>query len=270
MMMLDEIASIGNSPVGDKCVLFEEKIKRFVTSEFVRGNYREKLDPDGYIRVSSIPYMCPRDEVWYALTDELQYKEKERLRITFDFGKAFEGIIRDNYLAPMEILKGDWECAKCGYVVQSEEEKLIKPYYGCPSCNAIRWKYHESELVNEQYKITGHCDGIVELDGNDYVLEIKSCNAYFFKLFKNDAYSCSFFSKYLIQIQMYMWLSGIHNGIFLFFNKDSSTMYSLPVSYSESIVDDVLKFVSDIRHCIRNSILPECTCKKQDHVDLKL
>lgn len=265
--MLDSIAMIGNGLV-EEHFLLEKRIKQHIDTEFVSKKDREKLTEDSYIRVSSIPYMCPREEVWYALSTEMQNAPLERLRLVFEFGNAFQDVIRNGYLGGMKILVGEWTCACCRYT--TEESKFSVMPAKCPKCSGDKFLYQEVKLISEIERISGHPDGYLEVDGVRHILEIKTCNDYFFKCFKKNGLADSLAAKYLVQVQLYMWLSGVRNSIFLFFNKNTSDMLSIKMAYNEEVVQRTLQFVRSVRESLKSKVLLECTCKKQDHAELML
>ena len=74
-----------------------------------------------------------------------------------------------------------------------------------------------------QYQITGHMDGMILIDGQAYPLEIKSSSPFVFDTIhdinslKNGKYA--YLRKYPVQLNLYMLMSNIERGVFLFKNK---------------------------------------------------
>ena len=75
------------------------------------------LKMDSFIRISSIPYLCPRQEAICALhkINRPEFIEAKTM-VTFEFGHAFENIIRERAFGAKKILLGAWSCKNCGYI----------------------------------------------------------------------------------------------------------------------------------------------------------
>lgn len=231
---------------------------------------REKMTATSLVRVSSISRICPRDEVHYALSKDFQSENLGAKNITFNFGEAFQDVIRDRYLAKMGVLIGHWKCGKCKKVQTLESDGYVKaPSLAC-ACGSIDFSYIEPEFIDKTHGIIGHADGFLHIGHRYSLLEIKTCNDNSFKMFKKMKFSAPYMEDYITQIQSYMWLSKYDNGTFLFFNKNSSEMFSLPIEYNRMIVDHALQKVSDVRKGIEMKTLPRCYCKDSCHDSLVL
>ena len=83
---------------------------------------REKpfMQPGDTFRASSLPYLCPREEVlaWKYELIRLRHPSP-MLQITFDIGHEFHRLYRDVYLGPMGEWQGAWECLNCGWDTDS-------------------------------------------------------------------------------------------------------------------------------------------------------
>ncbi len=122
--------------------------------------------------------MCARQ----AVLERLVVTAKERdsfgaqlLRI-FDVGSALHAWYQNNYFGEMGILWGKWECLRCDAIRWGT--RPIGP--ACPECKkSARWNYLEVPLrarLGDTIKkcIVGHSDGIIQVQGRWYVLEIKT------------------------------------------------------------------------------------------------
>jgi hypothetical protein len=67
-------------------------------------------------RASSLPYLCPREEVLAAKYDIIRVEHNHpRLQITLDIGVVFHDLYRDVYFGPMGEWVGAWRCKRCDW-----------------------------------------------------------------------------------------------------------------------------------------------------------
>ena len=90
-------------------------------------------------------------------------------------------------------------------------------------------------VENAEYEIKGHADGIVEIEGKEGVLEIKSISSQgFYGLFAP-------FDKHVVQINVYMFCLGIPQGVILYENKDNQDLKEFIVKQNPEVVNAVLE-----------------------------
>jgi hypothetical protein len=213
----------------------------------------EKIEPRGenhVFRVSEAIGLCPREEfLRYKLGVPRVVKIDPGLKMTFDLGKAFHSLVQNEWLGKMGVLIGDWKCNNCGSMVKdrTRPEK-------CFVCSKEDFNFYEVQVVNKEYGISGHPDGILLMEGQKSILELKTFNG---KYYSYVLINKSPMPKHVIQAQMYMWLTGLDSSTILYFNKEDSSMLSFYIKYSKSIVDGVLSNVSLFRDSIRTDKLPE-------------
>lgn len=99
------------------------------------------------------------------------------LTFTFSLGRSIETILRQEYL--LDYMFGLWGCGtiynegiitRCGEV--SPYGKF--PYWNCVSCGSYNWVYKEISWVCEELGVSCSFDGFLEIEGQLYLLEIKS------------------------------------------------------------------------------------------------
>lgn len=90
-----------------------------------------------------------------------------------------------------------------------------------------QWEY--KELGGH---ISCHTDGMIEINGKSYVLDIKSMNHNSFQKFVNKGMKVSH-HHYFCQVQMYMALSKVPQSFFIAYNKDKSTYHAEIVEFDE-------------------------------------
>lgn len=175
---------------------FEEEINRVVA----RRPIRRRTDNFWPASINST-YDCERKQ---ALTRiEKIYTDKMlehplRYRV-MDLGTSIHRIIQDSYLAPTEILYGNWRCPNCrqtthkfttyppGYCknnikIESEtgaEEISCEAYQRNAEASGYnKWLYDELRVKHDELNISGRVDGVIidkKSDNFDwYTLEIKS------------------------------------------------------------------------------------------------
>jgi CRISPR/Cas system-associated exonuclease Cas4 (RecB family) len=80
--------------------------------------------------------------------------------------------------------------------------------------------------------ISSHTDGVIELDGKSYILEIKSMNNTSFQKFLNKGVKISHHSYYC-QLMMYMALADRTEAFFIAYNKDKSRYHAEIVEFDQ-------------------------------------
>ena len=108
----------------------------------------------------------------------------------------------------------------------------------------------EVPVENEEYEIRGHMDGIIEINGVKGVLEIKSMNSNQF---------CSCFEPrpdHLIQINVYMFCTGIPRGALLYECKDNQELREFYVKQDHSILNPILEKIRFVQTCLAEGVRP--------------
>lgn len=93
------------------------------------------------------------------------------LRYRFDIGHALHEMMQ-RYLGGMQLLKGYWQCEN-GH--RTKEVGLKPP--ACAECGKTKLSYFEIKIEQEilpGYTVVGRTDGVIQWEGEDMGLEIKS------------------------------------------------------------------------------------------------
>jgi hypothetical protein len=104
----------------------------------------------------------------------------------------------------------------------------------------------EVPIENSDYEIKGHADGIVEINGVKGILEIKSMNASgFYSLYapKDD---------HLIQVNIYMFCSGIDRAVLLYECKDSQELKEFYCKQDETVLNPILSKIREVQALIKH------------------
>ena len=103
----------------------------------------------------------------------------------------------------------------------------------------------EAPIENKEYEIIGHTDGILEIKGVKGILEIKSMNAN------------TFYSTYdpkpehLIQVNIYMFCTGIERACLLYECKDDQALKEFYVKQDRAILDPILEKIRYVQDCLK-------------------
>ena len=88
-----------------------------------------------------------------------------------------------------------------------------------------------------EYNFKGNCDGVIELEPGDpesrYVIDFKTISSGGFSYLKKPDH------KYVVQITIYMWLTGVKRSIIYYEEKDKHTLREFIIPYDEGLVDHI-------------------------------
>lgn len=113
----------------------------------------------------------------------------------------------------------------------------------------------------QEYKITGHVDGLVIIDGQAYPLEIKSMSPFVFDKIntiedlKNGKYA--YLRKYPVQLNLYMLMQGIEKGVFLFKNKVNGAYKEIWMDLDYELGEQTLKKAEAINAHVEAGTVPD-------------
>jgi len=236
------------------------------SSEIVIPKYEDFLKKKGIYSRDSRGYShfhpsafgdCLRKMAFqYHSEKDSRFKVEEPVDVKFmricDTGHAFHHRMQHD-LSDMGILRGWWKCRSCGNVIGKEDPIGI---FLPETCDCITGKddrrrgiklfeYEEIFLKSEpQYNFKGNCDGIVELIKGDpdsrYVIDFKSISEGGFSYLKQPD------QKYIIQITIYMWLTGIKKSIIYYEDKNKHFLKEFMIPYDEGLVDHIKKSSSKL------------------------
>lgn len=161
-------------------------------------------EPRRYIGASSIGKSCARS-IWYNFKAYDADSTDPTLSLTFQIGKELENMI-------------------LSYLMQSGIRAI------CLGRFFQDFKVHEFQ---------GHVDGIIVLSPDERaILEIKSAKDSSFNKFVKHGLQ-AWQPAYYAQIQSYMGMSGIHKGVLLAINKNTSVMHEEWVDFDEIYYEEL-------------------------------
>lgn len=195
---------------------------------------RIKVTPCNANRASELGHPCVRYHVLSRTRWEEKAHHELRLQYVFDLGNEFESFVLR-------------ELAEAGVKVIEQQRYFTWP----------------------EYQITGHVDGIViDDDHKAYPLEIKSCSPHVFKAIngvdglKRGRYL--YLRKYPVQLNLYLLMSAIERGVFLFVDKVSGAMKEIWMDIDYELGERTLKRAEEINRHVSEGTLPDAMPYEDD------
>lgn len=266
----DEKAIVETEPLR-----FEERDKDGVSLKGVLQRGRLKLSREvkprrqgATFRPSSITYgFCERLKVG-QLAGLIEIEDSiptPKLQLIFDIGNAIHDIIQ-GYFWDIGILKGSFECLKCNKTYHNQTAPTVCPS-GRKTHKRKHFRYKEIQLRNRQYRISGRCDGFLDIEGQDHIFDIKSiANRQINTPQQQTCFEDLDQPKeaHVIQLQLYLWMADIEQGHLLYVGKNNHQIKSFAISKELETISPILKKISSLLKMseqIKNgkpTILPEC------------
>jgi len=108
---------------------------------------------------------------------------------------------------------------------------------------------------NEDLWLEGMIDAIVKINGERYIVELKSCNSYVFNSIQVPH------RDYVEQVHAYMICTGIDKAIILYENKDTQDIKEFVIEKDQSIIDKIVEKCKEIQSYVERKEIPPMTCK---------
>lgn len=240
-----------------------DKVTEYFSFEGASRGFRPGIHPS---EVSYEDPFCPR---WHVYREQLVKAQKlgEKMPFGVDFNKTQEpnpelmrifqmghsvhSMYQDDILGPAGVLYGFWGRWN-DKKEKWETDRGFRP-------EGKGWKYQEPRIRTRG--VTGHCDGIVQIDNRWLALEIKSSNDQAFRFRKKVKH------EHQRQAQLYANLGfvdfpevEVEGIIFLYVNKNTSVEKEFIVPKDTEIIKDVLIGLDTFAKAIKNSSLPTRQC----------
>lgn len=173
-------------------------------------------------------HKCAR-EIWY------KYKDYEPDRIPtsvaqrcFDMGHAIEG------------------CYTAYFEDMDEMEKKQPGIF-----NGFKLIGSNQKGENKELEIFYEYDKIVEVNKTQYLVDIKTTKD------SDLGWGAMPHPGYIIQVQIYMFLTGIHNGVLLYQNKNTQIQGEYHFKYMPEIFEKIKNKIKYIKNCVKNKTIPK-------------
>lgn len=139
-----------------------------------------------------------------------------------------------------------------------EQEQLIKKLLRDAGIKIVR---EQEPFEWKEFNITGHIDGMVEIDGQEIPVEIKGLSPYVFPLVNTEAdlYSAKqyWLRNYLAQMTLYLLLTEKEKGFFIFKNKTSGEIKEMECELNYEFGEQLLKKAKFIEDFVARKKLPD-------------
>lgn len=129
-------------------------------------------------------------------------------------------------MLPHGVFQGHWRNRATGYVAKGDSlplghngECLSHAWTAMPKGSSDDYEYVELSFRNEEYRITGHCDGVlVWPDSEPEIFELKTISdAGFARVDPDNGGSPK--ADHVLQAQAYLWFSGLNKARIVYFCK---------------------------------------------------
>jgi CRISPR/Cas system-associated exonuclease Cas4 (RecB family) len=221
--------------IGDILLALQESRGRREFSRYLQGNLpvTEKIlpiKPGDFVRASSIPFICPREEVLCSRFDVTRViKKTADQRWWTDMGSAMHYLYQELWLKELGVL--------------SRVEEVVE---------------------SSEYGVRGHVDGVLALPGTlPVVVDFKNVNSFGFHKWSETPDP-----KNVIQLETYMWLIGIDRGLLVYVNKQGSRLKDSISEYwiqaNEQRRDKIKRVLISIKEGVRGGVLPDGVCCTRD------
>jgi len=195
-------------------------------------------------------------------------------------------------LGEMRVLKGTWECSRCTRIQKNQ----FMPTEPCPRCrwqvDPIKhypapsskasidcatgckwpegfyvagrdcvhcrrggtWKFKESGIKIPEFDVIGHYDGVVVYNGFERILEMKTKDAFAWPKVSEPM------AAHVVQANVYMWGTGIHEAIIGYINKNSGEMKEFLIQYDPEIIERFKKNIARVHSSLAKDEAPNGPC----------
>lgn len=181
------------------------------------------------------------DEFYQSLEREKRNRERIQFYISeakkcerqifFKFKRAPQREVEAEYLRVLEM--GD-----------HIQQIVLGPLFSRGIVRATEVKIPPQEIVS------GRADAIVSIEGEPYVLEVKSISG------KKDFKNLEPIEEHKLQLQLYLHFFKIKKGILLYANKDTLEVKEFILDYNLSLCEEILKWFDKLKEKIENDIVP--------------
>lgn len=189
-------------------------------------------------------YHCPRKLVYEYIGAESQIEKRAhsaQTHMIFENGHGVHSRLQ-KIIAQMSrkphtkvVLLGRWRCKMCGSVFGELDPQPDQ----CTRCGCEYFKYAEVMVKIPEFKISGQCDGVVDWEGERWLLELKSMNPFTFAKTKQVP------PDYLPQANFYMMGTGIHQQLFILEDKATQSKTEFHIAHDPKIIKPHLEAVKE-------------------------
>lgn len=124
----------------------------------------------------------------------------------------------------------------------------------------------EFKVVNDDPPIFGYCDGMLKLDNEEIVSEIKTMNSESFEYSKAKGKPRS---SHLMQLLIYMKILKKAKGVLIYENKNTHDLEAFPVEVNDhykSWVDNTFEWLKEVRKAWKDKTIPQKTYRSNSKI----
>lgn len=243
-------------------------LKKLIRLKLVQERVVPPLTSESYLRVSALANICAREEVLAARLGSTRVDKVDAdLAMIFAHGTGLHYVLQNEVLAETGALVGVWRCVECAKQFGALEgeinvsQSLVRRPKKC-ECGCEDFLYREQSFVDKEYRLGGHPDGFLILQGFPGlgVIECKSISSRRVWEVKSTPDL-----GHVIQIQSYLWLTGLKWGKILYWEKGGNGMQALvehTVERDEATISGIKSMIKEIWAGISDPsrTLPERIC----------
>jgi len=184
-----------------------------------------------------------------------------QLQRIFDTGHGMHYRLGQN-LQQSGLLKGVWRCKDCGsFYGKDEKLGILRPKQCCGNDNSF--KYYEVGFYDEETMIGGHVDAVLDLRGQEINGELipneapeeESHLIVDFKTIRSEAFRRLSGPQpyHTTQMQIYLYLSGLKFGKFLYENKNDCAFREFLVPRDDALIDSKVIAAKALKRIVKGT-----------------
>ena len=242
-----------------------DQYEKWLVSDHLDYQYRDY----SYYHPSDLGY-CIRKAVMMKVGFEGEYYTLPRLQRIFENGHSTHARFQEHF-SRMGIIYGRWKCYNCHKIMGNGVLQGFPRPSKCEFCSDPKmqkvydnkgkllygpyplFEYRELPVEHDKMKVKGHTDGILQLDKSLYVIDFKTCSQAAF----NDvvATNCPM-EAHIFQVNIYMYVLGVENGIILYENRNDLRMKEFRLYKDSEVMAEVLKRIILAEKCLAEGTIP--------------
>ena len=190
-----------------------------------------------------------------------------RLQRIFDNGHGMHFRLGEN-LQESGLLRGYWRCCHCNALYGHDKKLGIREPEECVNCEKINsqqqlFQYQEVGFYDDETMLGGHVDAVLDLRGQEIDGELIPKDAseedshivVDFKSMRSEAFRRLTAPKdmHLTQMQIYLYLSGLRVGRFLYENKNDQSFREFPVYRDDEVINQKVAEAKGLKNIVKNT-----------------
>lgn len=237
----------------------------WLTSTHIENQYRDY----SFFHPSEIGY-CIRKSVLMQKKQDGEFYVMPRLQRVFENGHGTHHRYQKHF-GEMGILYGIWKCLNCHRLIGEESLIGVLKPIDCPFCHNPKrytvyddqgnikagpfsvFDYKEIDVEDQELCIKGKTDGIILVNGDLYVMDVKTCSqAAFGDVTSRNAPM----ESHIYQINTYMYILKVKRGILLYENRNDLNIKEFHLTLDNKVICNVLRNILEAKKAEENGTIP--------------